>query len=286
MPSSHIFLSPAKLNLGLKVVGKRADGYHLLNTIFCLIDLYDEVEIEVVTADSTISLPDHNQIWPVETDLAYRAAKLLQTATNTTLGANITVTKHIPIGGGLGGGSSNAATVLLMLNHLWQTHLSVDELIALGQTLGADVPFFIYGKNAFATGIGDEFMPIAIPQQYFILIKPPFGISTKEIFTNLNIVRDSVIPDLVRDPELELLQTKENDLEHIATKLYPQLAEILKDLTQYGEPRMTGTGSTIYLSYNDEPTTKKVAQLLKNRYNPVLVRSLPTSPLVSSFSIR
>ncbi len=220
------FRSPAKLNLGLKIVGKRNDGYHLMHSIFCLIDLMDEVALQI-THNAKISLIEHQQDWPPDTDLAYKAAKLLQKTTNTNLGCNIKLHKIIPSGAGLGGGSSNAATVLMALNKLWHTNLSTDELINLGKQLGADVPFFIYGKNAFASGIGDEFTPIELPQLYFVLIKPSFNIPTKNIFTNLNFI--SLPANQSQFNCQHLLQTKENDLQIVASKLYPQLNPIIND---------------------------------------------------------
>ena len=165
------FLSPAKLNLGLKIVGKRSDGYHLLNTIFCLINLFDEIQIQITNSEK-ISIIEHKQAWGYQKDLSYRAALLLQDFTSCKLGANIKVKKTIPSGSGLGGGSSNAATVLVTLNQLWQTGLTKQELIYLGGSLGADVPFFIHGKNAWAEGIGDNLTTIDIPEQYFVIICP------------------------------------------------------------------------------------------------------------------
>lgn len=293
--SGDISLSKAyaKLNLGLKVVGKRADGYHLLKTIFCLINLYDEIYINVNQDNSEISLLNHSSAWLEQDDLAYKAAKLLQKHSNIKLGANITVKKNIPIGAGMGGGSSDAATVLLVLNKLWNINLSQQELINLSLNLGADVPFFIYGKNAFAEGIGEILSPIKLKKKFFVLVLPSFGLSTKEIFANLNLnsnnlafhdtnVKFSTLESIKNNnlnPEDHitpkyLLKTLDNDLEAIARKLNPELDCIFMDLKNYANPAMTGTGSTIYLRFDDLNSAKKVALELEKKYNSFLVSSL------------
>jgi 4-diphosphocytidyl-2-C-methyl-D-erythritol kinase len=266
------YLSPAKLNLGLRVVGKRNDGYHLLNTIFCLIDLFDEIHLQILDKPQ-ISLIEHQQAWSYTTDLAYKAAKLLKQETQCTFGVNIKIKKTIPSGAGLGGGSSNAATVLVALNHLWQLNLSKDRLIELGRKLGADVPFFIYGQNAFATGIGDEFSPITLTPKYFVLIKPEFHIPTKNIFASI----DSFSTELITAQSL--LNAPQNDLQAIAIKLFPRLEFIINQLAQFGKPLMTGSGSTIYLSFTDIKSANKVAQEIGKSYNTYLVKSLSHSPV-------
>lgn len=267
------YLSPAKLNLGLKVVGKRSDGYHLLKTIFCLIDLFDLINIQIIDS-AKISLINHQQAWSYTKDLTYKAAKLLQEVSGCKLGANIKVNKVIPSGAGLGGGSSNAATILIALNHLWQLNLPQSDLINLGRQLGADVPFFIHGKNAYATGIGDEFADIELPPMYFLLIKPNFHIPTRDIFATLNLNQlflDTITPDF-------LLNSMENDLQPAAIKLHPKLGEIIKDLANFGKAIMTGSGSVVFLRFNDQNSANKVAQLLGKSYNTYLVKSMDTSP--------
>lgn len=269
------FLSPAKLNLGLKIVGKRNDGFHLLKTIFCLIDLFDEINIQV-TNNGKISLIEHNQAWNFWNDLSYKAAITLKKFTNCNLGCNIKIKKTIPSGAGLGGGSSNAATILIALNQLWQTHLPIETLHSLGKTLGADVPFFIHGRNALASGIGDEFEDINLTEQYFILIKPNFHISTHLLFNNLQLEPKTSTAKIDYN---YLLQSKENDLLATACKLQPKLLNILNDLKNYGTPTMTGSGSVLYLSYPDLSTAKNIAKELYSRYNPYLVKSMDFSPM-------
>ena len=273
------YLSPAKLNLGLKITGKRPDGYHLLKTVFCLIDLFDEIDIQV-TDNGKISLIDHRQAWPYHHDLIYRAAILLHEFGKPKFGVNINVQKTIPSGAGLGGGSSNAATLLIVLNRLWNINATHDELMLLGARLGADVPFFIYGKNAVATGIGDIFTPIDIEEQYFVLVQPSFHIPTKNIFSHLNFNMNQINHEEISTEKL--ISTHENDLFATAIKLYPQLLEIRDELQEYGKPAMTGSGSTMYLSFLEKNIAKKVAKKLENRYNTYLVKRLEHSPLQHS----
>lgn len=270
------YLSPAKLNLGLKITGKRADGYHLLKTVFCLIDLFDEVSIQI-TEDKKISLIEHNQAWPFYTDLSYKAAILLQEYSGLSLGANIKIKKTIPSGAGLGGGSSNAATVLMVLNNLWGCNIPRDKLMQLGASLGADVPFFIYGQNAIAVGVGDLLSPVAIPEQYFVLIKPTFHIPTRNIFEHLKINTDVIDAEKINTDWL--ITHKANDLFPVAINLYPQLQSIANELREFGTPSMTGSGSVLYLSFFEKNIAKKVAKTLESRYNTYLVKSLQHSPL-------
>ena len=269
------FLSPAKLNLGLKIMGKRNDGYHYIHSIFCLINLFDEIRIQIIDNSDKISIIEHQQAWHYTTDLTYKAAKLLQEYTKTTKGVNIKVKKIIPSGAGLGGGSSNAATILIVLNNLWQCNLSVDELMLLAIKLGADVPFFLYGQNAIATGIGEILSPITIPKQYFILIKPSFGIPTKTIFNNI----DKITITHNEINSLELLSNKENDLFHIAIKIYPQLLKIKNDLSKYGNVSMSGSGSTLFITYNNKIEAIDVYDQLKHLYNVFIVESINQSPI-------
>ena len=272
----HSVLSPAKLNLGLRIVGKREDGYHLLKSVFCLIDLCDMIDIQI-TQNGKISLIEHNQAWFYQKDLSYKAAILLQKVTGSKLGANIKIKKVIPSGAGMGGGSSNAATVLVILNQLWNTGLSKAQLMELGLQLGADVPFFIQGKNALVEGIGEKITPIEIPETYFVIIKPKFHIPTREVFTNLVINFDSI--DTQKITINELIENKLNDLEPVVRQLYPNSNDIFSELNQYGNAVMTGSGSCIYLSFSDKLIAKRVANILTSRYNTFLAASLPESPV-------
>lgn len=270
----HNVLSPAKLNLGLRIVGKRDDGYHLLKSVFCLIDLCDQIEIQL-TQNSKISLIEHQQAWFYQKDLSFRAAKLLQEHTKSKFGANIKIKKVIPSGAGMGGGSSNAAAVLIVLNQLWETNLSCKELMHLGLQLGADVPFFIQGRNALVTGIGEIIQPIEIPQLYFVIVKPDFHITTKNVFCSLNLDFQAIREDLITAQDL--IEQKTNDLETVVKIIYPQINDIFSELNQYGNAVMTGSGSCVYLSFTDKNEAKKVANILHSSYNTFLAASLPIS---------
>lgn len=270
----HNLLSPAKLNIGLKVVGQRQDGYHLLKSIFCLIDLCDQIEIQI-TPKSKISLIEHMQAWFYQKDLAYQAAKLLQNYTGTSLGANIKIKKVIPSGAGMGGGSSNAATTLIILNQLWQTGLSQNELSQLGLKLGADVPFFIHGRNALVSGIGETCQEVYLPQLFFVIVKPDFHIPTKEVFANLNLDFSQINPN--KFDYSYLFRHRENDLENVVRHIYPQINQLFFELKQYGTASMTGSGSALYLSFEDKNSAKMLANILAPRYNTFLAASLPAS---------
>lgn len=272
----HSVLSPAKLNLGLKVIGKRPDGYHLLKSVFCLIDLYDKIDIQI-TLNGKVSLIEHQQAWFYQKDLAYKAAILLQEYSGCTKGANIKIKKVIPSGAGMGGGSSNAATVLIILNHLWETGLTTAELLKLGAKLGADVPFFVRGQNALVEGIGEIITPIEIPEFYFVIVKPNFHAPTKDIFAALDL--NFNLRKAENISTAQLITEKENDLEAAVRKIYPQINTIFSELDQYGKAVMTGSGSSIYLSFTDKNLAKDVANILSPRYNTFLAASLAVSPV-------
>lgn len=275
----HTYLSPAKLNLGLKIIGRRDDGYHLLKSVFCLIDLCDRIEFQK-TVNGKISLIEHQQAWFYQKDLAYRAAILLQEHANCKFGVNIRCKKVIPSAAGMGGGSSNAATVLIVLNQLWKIGLNQQELTGLGLQLGADVPFFIQGQNALVTGIGEQIHPIQIPELYFVIVKPEFHAPTKDVFANLKLDLTEINPKSITSSWL--IAEKENDLEKIVRKLYPITNNIFHELNQYGSAVMTGSGSCIYLTFTDKIYAKKVANILAPRYNTFLAASLPASPVAYS----
>lgn len=270
----HNILSPAKLNLGLRIVGKREDGYHLLKSVFCLIDLCDQIEIQL-TPNGKISLIEHQQAWFYQNDLSFRAAKLLQEYTQSKFGANIKIKKVIPSGAGMGGGSSNAAAVLIVLSQLWGTGLNSAELMQLGLQLGADVPFFIQGRNALVTGIGEIIQPIDIPQLYFVIVKPDFHITTKNIFSSLELNFEQINADLITIKQL--IEEKTNDLEAVVKITHPEINGIFSKLNQYGNAVMTGSGSCVYLSFTDKDEAKRVANILHSSYNTFLAASLPVS---------
>lgn len=236
--------APAKLNLFLHITGRRADGYHLLQSAFMLIDWYDTLHFES-RADGRISREDLTTALPAD-DLVLRAARALQTWTSTPLGAHISIAKSIPAQAGMGGGSSDAASCLLALNHLWQLHLPLSTLVQIGLQLGADVPFFLSGQNAWVEGIGEIIQPLSIPKAQFVVVKPQVGLETNAIFSD---------PDLTRDTETAIItgfaahpfDFGRNDLQPVAEKLCPDVSRALIWLSNQGlHPRMTGSGSAVF----------------------------------------
>lgn len=221
--------APAKLNLFLHVVGQRTDGYHLLESVFQLIDRADLLHF-AVRDDAKIVRTTELVGVPAETDLVVRAAKLLQSHTGSTLGADIAVEKVLPMGGGLGGGSSDAATTLMALNHLWKTQLSRQQLMQLGLQLGADVPFFLFGQNAFAQGIGEQLAPLTTPDCWYVVIEPGVSVPTQAIFSSKALTRNTpsiTVSDFLRDP----VGLGRNDLQEVAVGLFPEIAQALRWLS-------------------------------------------------------
>lgn len=240
------FPAPAKLNLMLRVVGRRADGYHLLQTVFRFIDHGDVLRLRVRRDGVIARLRPVPEVAEAD-DLTVRAARALQEATGTAFGVDIDLEKRLPMGGGLGGGSSDAATVLLALNHLWQTGLSRKRLQALALPLGADVPVFVYGQSALAGGIGEELTPLALPPAWYLVLTPPVAVPTARVFQH---------PELKRDSEKVKIQgfsvPRGNDLEPVVCREYPEVARHLEWLRQYGEAQMTGSGACVFAAFADE----------------------------------
>lgn len=275
---THSFLAfpaPAKLNLGLKVTGRRPDGYHLLETVFHFLDYGDTVSI-AVRDDGVIERASELSGVPAEQDLVVRAARLLQEFTGTTLGASISVEKKIPMGGGLGGGSSDAATVLIALNHLWQTGVDRETLMSLGVRLGADVPVFIFGNSAFATGIGDCLTAIDVPEMWYCVFHPGINVPTAEIFSSKLLTRDSV-PSIM--PILETTQRRRNDLESVVCDKYPAVSELLSELKEYGLPLMTGSGSCCFIEVESKSEADKVYRSMSGRYSGFVAKGMNCHPL-------
>ncbi|MBI3524555.1 MAG: 4-(cytidine 5'-diphospho)-2-C-methyl-D-erythritol kinase [Betaproteobacteria bacterium] len=236
--------APAKLNLFLHVVGRRADGYHLLQTVFRFLDFGDSLSF-VPRDDDRILLTTPLPGVPPEQNLTVRAAQNLKQATGVRQGVEIRLVKQLPLGGGLGGGSSDAATVLLALNRLWETNLSSAELQQIGIQLGADVPIFIHGHAAFAEGIGERFVDVVLPPAWYLVLVPPVTVPTAEIFQS---------PDLRRDtPAINAADWRPgmggNDLEPVACRLYPEVAEHLAWLRRFGPARMSGSGACVFAEF-------------------------------------
>jgi 4-diphosphocytidyl-2-C-methyl-D-erythritol kinase len=266
--------APAKLNLFLHVVGRRADGYHQLQTLFQLVDLSDTVTIGV-REDGRIERPEGPAGVPPEADLAVRAARALKAATGTPLGADLRVRKRIPQGGGLGGGSSDAATVLLALNQLWACGLSLGELSRLGQPLGADVPVFVEGSSAWAEGTGERLTPVVLPEAWYVIIHPGVGSSTREIFQS---------PELTRNSPLITIRAffesgGRNDCEPVVRRLVPQVAEALEWLGRFASARLTGTGACVFAACARAIDAERVAAQVPDRWTGYVARGLNTSPM-------
>ena len=266
--------APAKINLFLHVLGRRQDGYHDIQTLFQLLDWGDEVQIRPVSGPRISRLPVTYDV-PESEDLVVRAAKLLQSETGCRQGAEIGVKKRIPPGSGMGGGSSDAATVLLVLNRLWGCGLGLDELASLGASLGADVPVFVQGRSAMAEGIGERLEPVNLGSRHYILVFPAISISTRAVFSDALLARDSKSISLPQ----ALAGAGRNDCEAVVREQFPALARMLEALEKWGQPMMTGTGSGIFIPMSDEKSAKSAAKEMKTLYNVRAVRGMDRSPL-------
>jgi 4-diphosphocytidyl-2-C-methyl-D-erythritol kinase len=273
--------APAKLNLFLHVTGRRADGYHLLQTVFQLIDYGDTLRF-TPRPDGAIRRSTPFPGVPEENDLCVRAARLLQTAAaragHSLAGADIALDKRLPQGGGLGGGSSDAATTLIGLNHLWQTGFRRTELMALGLQLGADVPFFLCGGNAFAEGIGESLQVLPTPARWFVVIEPGVSIPTAAIFTATELTRDSKpvkISDFSKSPE----SFWKNDLQAVAVQRFPVVAEAIQWLSAHGNARMTGSGACVFCPFEDEQQADRVLKQVPPRWKAWKAEGLQRHPL-------
>jgi 4-diphosphocytidyl-2-C-methyl-D-erythritol kinase len=255
MADFQTFLAPAKINLFLHITGQRADGYHTLQSVFALLDFYDTLHIKPnKTGKITRTNPMFNL--PIEQDLTLRAALALQQATGCSQGAEIGLDKHIPIGGGLGGGSSDAATVLLALNHLWQLNLSRKALMQIGLTLGADVPIFIFGQTAWAEGIGEQLsavnLPPELPDAHYLVLTPQIHVSTAQVFAHPRLTRGTK-PLKIADFSSGTLSTLfRNDLETIVCEEFPAVASTLNWLKSFGDAKMSGSGASVFVSVNSK----------------------------------
>ena len=274
--------APAKLNLFLHVVGRRDDGYHLLQTVFRLIDLSDVLEF-APRADGEVHLASPIPGVPEDEDLVVRAARALRDAagvaagatTGVTTGVTIRVEKRIPIGGGLGGGSSAAATTLIALNRLWGARLPRRELARLALGLGADVPFFLLGRNAFAEGIGEVLTPLDLAPAWYVVITPQVAVSTREIFASNALTRNT---KPLRITAFFAAQGR-NDLEAETCRRYPQVAQALEWLKAFGDARMSGSGSSVFAAFGSEREARAVAARIPGAWRGVAVRGLDRHPL-------
>jgi len=269
-----VYPAPAKLNLFLHVTGRRTDGYHLLQTLFRFIDFGDRLRF-VARDDDKVILTNPLPGVPVENDLTLRAARLLQAETGCRKGVEICIEKCLPMGGGLGGGSSDAATVLLALNHLWQLGLSHQRLQEIGLTLGADVPVFIFGRNAFAEGIGESLRPVDLPAAWYIVLEPPVQVPTAAIFAAAELKRDST-PIRASDWKPGV---GGNDLQAVAVSRYPAVGEHLRWLSAYGVARMSGSGACIFAEFCSQGAAAAVIRQLPAEMRGWIAAGLDGHPL-------
>ncbi len=269
------FDAPAKLNLFLHIIGQRSDGYHLLETIFTLIDLKDKIYL-APREDGQIILHSDTPAADKNQDLSVLAATLLKQKTACPLGADIWLEKNIPVGAGLGGGSSDAATVLMALNHLWQTNIARTQLSQWALTLGADVPFFIFGQSAFAQGVGEKLTPIEVPEQYYVVVYPEVAISTQAVFSHKALTRNT--PScIIRG--LGSSCARKNDMQEVVMMEYPQVAQAIAALQPFGCPLMSGSGSSVFLECEAEEEAKEVYQKICHQFKAFCVRGLSKHPL-------
>jgi 4-diphosphocytidyl-2-C-methyl-D-erythritol kinase len=270
--------APAKLNLFLHVTGRRADGYHTLQTAFRLIDLADTLRFSP-RADGKVTLARPLSGVPPEQDLCLRAAVLLKQATGHREGVDIELDKRIPVGGGLGGGSSDAATTLIVLNHLWQLGLKRGELQRLGLELGADVPVFVFGENAFAEGVGEQLTPLALPPAWYLVLVPPVHVPTAAVFAAPELTRASIPIKITAFFAGLKRRALRNDLEPVVSKRYPDVARYLAWLRQHGEARMSGSGACVYAEFSTESAAHAIHAQLPPAMRGLVARGLERHPL-------
>ncbi len=267
--------APAKLNLFLHIVGRRADGYHLLQTAFQFIDLCDYLYFAVRRDSRIRRLSELPGVAP-EDDLTVRAARLLQDAAGCSLGADIRVDKRLPMGGGLGGGSSNAATTLHALNRLWRLELPRQELLALALQLGADVPVFVHGEAAWAEGVGEQLQPLVLAEPWYVVIAPGCSVPTAEIFQ---------VPELTRDCQVLTIDgflsgRGGNVFEAVVRRRYPAVAQALDWLGRHAPARLSGTGACVFAAFADEQQARSVYSQVPEQWQGFVARGMNRSPLL------
>ena len=265
---------PAKLNLFLHITGKRRDGYHDLQTLFQLLTVGDELRLSC-RKDGQIHLSPEIPNLPTHCNLVYKAAKLLQCATGSPLGANLHLHKELPMGGGIGGGSSNAATTLLGLNHLWQCQLTTNQLAELGRQLGADVPVFVRGKTAWAEGVGERLLPVQMPSLWYLVLAPDCHVSTATIFSHKDLTRDTLAITVAAFLE----KGGKNDCQPLVEKMFPQVRDAVDWLDQYGLAQLTGTGACVFAAFQTEQKALDVYAKLPRHLHGFVAQGVNDSPL-------
>ncbi|PCK31010.1 4-(cytidine 5'-diphospho)-2-C-methyl-D-erythritol kinase [Pseudoalteromonas piscicida] len=264
--------APAKLNLFLHINGRRADGYHELETLFTFLDFGDELTFSLIENSDQITVTGDTSGIPLEDNLIYKAAKLLASYKKINVGVEIHLTKNLPMGGGVGGGSSDAATTLLALNILWRCQLTIEELAKIGLQLGADVPVFVEGKTAVAHGVGEQLEPMDIAQKWYLVVAPPVHVSTALVFTH---------PDLPRNtPKLEngwKLSETGNDCQTLVKKLYPEVEKTLSWLLKYAPTKMTGTGACCFAEFENREAALRVLESLPSSWQGFIAQNTSES---------
>ena len=268
--------APAKLNLMLRIVGRREDGYHLLQTVFQFIDLCDWLRFYQVDDDS-VYLKNPIPGVPETSDLTIRAANLLKLESGCKQGVCIEVEKNLPMGGGLGGGSSDAATVLSVLNKLWQINFSTEKLMQIGLKLGADVPVFVHGYASWAEGIGEKLEKITIPEQWFVIVKPDCHVNTKEVFSAKDLTRDSKPITIAGF----MAGQHQNDCLAIVSKSYQPVKEAMTELSNIGKARLTGTGACVFAQFDCKDQADRAYHALQNNWQVYKVKGINKSPLLT-----
>ena len=268
--------APAKINLCLLITARRPDGYHDLQTAFQMLDICDTLSFELsdqLSVESNIDLP-------VQTNLVYLAAKLLQEFSATKHGATIHLDKFLPMGAGLGGGSSDAATTLLGLNRLWNLNISAKELMRLGRQLGADVPVFVFAQSAWGEGIGEVLTPLVLKSSFYLIVSPNCHVDTARIFSHPELTRDSSTITIARFLE----HGARNDCEFVVRELYPEVDEVLLWLNKWGPAKMTGTGSCVFLQFDSRLEAQSVAKQVPEQWTTFVAQGLDKSPVVSELA--
>jgi 4-diphosphocytidyl-2-C-methyl-D-erythritol kinase len=294
LTSLHDCPAPAKLNLFLHVTGRRPDGYHLLQSVFQLIDRGDTLHFDV-REDGRIVRTTEVPGVPFEQDLIVRALQALQAACQRRHGRlppgiDVAIEKRLPMGGGLGGGSSDAATALMAANHLWQAGFSTQELMALGLPLGADIPFFLFGETAFAEGVGEALQAVEGPDCWYVVIEPGVAVPTVAIFTAQDLTRNTkaiTISDFSRrhDGQHGLIGFGKNDLQDVAARLFPPVAEAVEWLSSYGAARMTGSGACVFCAFSSEQEAEQVLNAVPAKWKAWKAKSLTKHPMKSLLQI-
>jgi 4-diphosphocytidyl-2-C-methyl-D-erythritol kinase len=274
MPA-NIWPAPSKLNLFLHIIGKRSDGYHEIQTVFQILEFGDELQF-LPSENNQVNLTGNYTGVNQKDDLIFRAAELLRLTTGIKHGICISVNKRIPMGGGLGGGSTNAATTLVALNQIWSTGLSITELAELGLKLGADVPIFIHGQSAWAEGVGEKLTPLTLPEDWFLIIHPGCSVNTREIFEIPDLTRNTS-PITIRDFDAGCYH---NDFEVVVYRKFPEIEEAAAWLGKWTKANLTGTGACIYGRFENKQSAIQAFNNIPGKWQGFVSKGLNTSPLM------